>query len=78
MDMATELDELTYRLLASAANGTEARQRAAIVAHWATEQSARLAARKKLRIDNERLVEEALAALRGQHPPRRRPTRLAS
>ena len=63
MDMATELDELTYRLLASATNGREARERAAIVDHWANEQSLRLAGGRKLRIDNHRLVEEALLAV---------------
>ncbi|MFN2503028.1 MAG: hypothetical protein ABR540_02140 [Acidimicrobiales bacterium] len=64
MDMAAVLEDLTYRLLASARNGTEARQRAAIVAHWAQEQGARLAAGKRLlRVDNEQLVAEALAGL---------------
>jgi hypothetical protein len=77
VDMAAELDELTYRLLASAADGREARQRAAIVAHWANEQSLRLAAGRKLRIDNDRLVDEALLALRSR-PSRRRPVSVAS
>ncbi len=77
MDMASELDQLTYRLLASAANGREARERAAIVGHWASEQSARLASRRKLRIDNQRLVDEALAALGSDAAPAR-PQRLAS
>ncbi len=73
MDMVTELEELTYRLLASAANGREARQRAAIVAHWANEQSARLARGRKLRLDNDRLVDEALAGVKpsGIRPPSR-------
>lgn len=62
MDMTAFLDELTYRVLASADNGKDARSRLAIIAHWATEQDARLAAgRRTLRLDSGRLVEEALA-----------------
>lgn len=62
MDMTALLDDLTYRVLASADNGKDARSRLAIIAHWATEQDARLAAgRRTLRLDSRRLVEEALA-----------------
>ena len=62
MDMTAFLDELTYRVLASADNAKDARSRLAIIAHWATEQDARLAAgRRTLRLDSGRLVEEALA-----------------
>ena len=62
MDMTAFLDELTYRVLASADNGKDARSRLAIIGHWATEQDARLAAgRRTLRLDSGRLVEEALA-----------------
>ena len=62
MDMTAFLDELTYRVLASADNGRDARSRLAIIAHWATEQDARLATgRRTLRLDSGRLVEEALA-----------------
>ena len=77
MDMASELADLTYRVLATAANGREAQERAAIIAHWANEQSARLAVRRKLRVDDQRLVEEALAAL-GRSSTASRPKRLAS
>ena len=77
MDMASELADLTYRVLATAANGREAQERAAIIAHWANEQSARLAARRKLRVDDQRLVEEALAAL-GRSSTASRPKCLAS
>jgi hypothetical protein len=62
MDMSAFLDELTYRVLASAANGKDARSRLAIIAHWASEQDARLAAgRRTLRLDSARLVDEAMA-----------------
>jgi hypothetical protein len=63
MDMSAFLDELTYRVLASAVNGKDARTRLAIIAHWASEQDARLAARRRtLRLDSARLVNEAMAA----------------
>ncbi len=62
MDMAAFLDELTYRVLASADSGRDARARLAIITHWATEQDARLAAGKRsLRLDSAQLVAEALA-----------------
>jgi hypothetical protein len=77
VDMASELADLTYRVLVTAANGREAQERAAIIAHWANEQSARLAARRKLRVDDQCLVEEALAALR-RSSTAGRPERLAS
>lgn len=49
-------------MLASAANGKDARTRLAIIAHWASEQDARLAARRRtLRLDSARLVNEAMA-----------------
>ena len=78
MDMAAVLDELTYRL-ASAKDGREARRLVAVVGHWANEQSARLAARRPLRVDHEQVVVEALAQ-HGSTEPRqgRRPARLAS
>lgn len=62
MDMSAILDELTYRVLASAANGKDARSRLAIIAHRASEQDARLAARRRtLRLDSARVVDEAMA-----------------
>ncbi len=62
MDMIELLDELTYRVLASAENGAIARARLAVIAHWAAEQDERLAAGKRtLRIDSGRLVAEALS-----------------
>jgi hypothetical protein len=62
MDMTAFLDELTYRVLASADSGNDARARLAIITHWATEQDARLAAgRRTLRLDSDCLVAEALA-----------------
>ncbi len=78
MDMAAVLDELTYRL-ASAKDGREARHLAAVVGHWANEQSARLARRRPLRVDHEQVVAEALAQ-RGSTESQqgRRPARLAS
>lgn len=43
MNMAQLLDDITYRLLATASDAGEARQRLAIVSHWAQEQDTRLA-----------------------------------
>lgn len=63
MDMAEQLDEITYQLLATAANGAEARRRLAIVSYWAAEQSARLARRRPLRVDHDQIVNEALDVL---------------
>ena len=61
MDMAAFLDELTYRVLASADSGTDARARLAVILHWAAEQDARLAAGKRtLRLDSAQMVGEAL------------------
>ena len=62
MDMTALLDELTYRVLADAKNGKDARARLAVISHWASEQDARLAAGKRtLRLDSAELVAEALA-----------------
>ncbi len=61
MDMAEQLDEMTYGLLASAASRTEALQRIAIMGHWAEEQAARLQAGRALRLHHDQLVSEALA-----------------
>ncbi len=78
MDMAAVLDELTYRL-ASAKDGREARRLAAVVGHWANEQSARLAKRRPLRVDHEQLVAEALAQRSSTESGQgRRPARVAS
>ena len=61
MDMTALLDELTYRVLGEAKNGADARQRLAIITHWADEQDARLAAGKRtLRLDSAEMVAEAL------------------
>lgn len=61
MDMTALLDELTYRILASADSGRDARARLAVIAHWAAEQDARLAAgRRTLRLDSAQMVAEAL------------------
>ena len=66
MDMTALIDELTYRVLGEAKNGADARQRLAIIAHWASEQDARLAARRRtLRIDSAEMVAEALDARSG-------------
>lgn len=64
MDMAEQLDDMTYRLLASAASRTEALQRVAIMGHWAEEQAARLQVGRALRLDHDQMVSEALASLR--------------
>jgi hypothetical protein len=64
MDMAEQLDDMTYRLLASAASRTEALQRVAIMGHWAEEQAARLQAGRTLRLDHDQMVSEALASPR--------------
>ena len=78
MEIAAVLDELTYRL-ASATNGREARRLAAVVGHWADEQSARLASTRPLRVDHDQVIAEALADLGSAEPsPRRRRARLAS
>lgn len=63
MDMAEQLDEITYRLVATAATGREARRRLAIVSHWAHEQDQRLAAGAPVRVDHDQVVTEALATL---------------
>lgn len=68
MDMAEQLDEITYRLLASAASRTEALQRVAIVGHWAEQQAARLQAGHSLRLDHDQVVSEALASPRAARP----------
>ena len=61
MDMTEFLDELTYRVLASADSGKDARTRLAVIMHWAAEQDARLAAgRRTLRLDSAQMVAEAL------------------
>ena len=61
MDMAALLDELTYRVLASADSGNDARARLAVIMHWAAEQDGRLAAgRRTLRLDSAQMVAEAL------------------
>ena len=44
MEITELLMELNYRVLAEARDGMEARQRLAVVAHWASEKQARLAA----------------------------------
>ena len=62
MDMAEQLDEMTYRLVASAASRTEALQQVAIVGHWAQQQAARLQAGRSLRLDHDQMVSEALAS----------------
>jgi hypothetical protein len=62
LDMTAFLDELTYRLLASAESGNDARTRLAVIMHWAAEQDARLAARRRtLRLDSAQMVAEALS-----------------
>jgi len=63
MDMAEQLDEITYQLLATAASGAEARRRLAIVSYWAAEQSARVARKRPLRVDHDQVVSEALDLL---------------
>ncbi|HET7488811.1 MAG TPA: hypothetical protein VFJ85_12855 [Acidimicrobiales bacterium] len=68
MDMAEQLDELTYHLLAGATSAAEARRRLAVIAHWAAEQDARLARRRALRLDHEAVVAEALATRRAATP----------
>ena len=68
MDMADLLDELTYRLLANADSRAQARDRAAILAHWAQQQAARLATGRGLRVDHTAVVAEALAPT--AHRPR--------
>lgn len=61
MDMTALLDELTYRVLASADSGNDARARLAVIMHWAAEQDGRLAAgRRTLRLDSAQMVAEAL------------------
>lgn len=69
MNMAQLLDDITYRLLATASDAGEARQRLAIVSHWAQEQDTRLAADRPLRVDHERVVAEALAGYRRDNKP---------
>ncbi|MBW3617398.1 MAG: hypothetical protein KY446_06525 [Proteobacteria bacterium] len=56
MDMADLLDELTYRLLANADTRAQARDRAAILGHWAHQQAARLATGRGLRVDHTTVV----------------------
>ena len=61
MDMTAFLDELTYRVLPSANSAHDARTRLGVIMHWAAEQDARLAARRRtLRLDSAELVAEAL------------------
>jgi len=61
MDMASWLDEMSYRLLACADDGAQAEERLAIVRHWAYTQGAQLQQGSPLRADNEQIVDEALA-----------------
>ncbi len=68
IDMAEQLDEMTYHLLAGARDRSEARQRVAVVAHWAHEQAQRLAAGRPPRLDHEQLVAEALAPHQAGRP----------
>ena len=68
MDMANELDDITYRLLATAADATEARRRVAIVRHWADQQAERLAQGRPIRVDHAQVVSEALASLNSGLP----------
>ena len=68
LDMADLLDELTYRLLANADTRAQARDRAAILGHWAHQQAARLATGRGLRVDHAAVVAEALAPM--AHCPR--------
>jgi hypothetical protein len=68
MDMADVLDELTYRLLANADTRAQARDRAAILGHWAQQQAARLDTGRGLRVDHDSVVAEALAPT--EHCPR--------
>lgn len=63
MDMAEQLDEITYRLVATATSRDEALRRLAVVGHWAREQSERLAAGRPVRVDHDQVVAEALAGL---------------
>lgn len=60
MDMTAWLDEMTYRLLVCANDGTEAEERLAIVARWTEAQGERLQRGEDLCIDHKRLVAEAL------------------
>lgn len=59
--MADLLDELTYRLLANASSRAEARNRVAVLGHWA--EQARLDAGRALRVDHAAVVVEALGEL---------------
>ncbi len=68
MDMADMLDEITYRLVATAGSAAEARQRVAIVGHWAREQEARLARGRQVRVDHHRVVAEAVDAYQAGKP----------
>ena len=68
MDLATELDEMTYRLIACAADDDEARRRVAVVAHWAAQQAERLDSGRPVRVDHSRMVDEALAPPVGAAP----------
>lgn len=68
MDLAAELDEMTYRLIACAADDDEARRRVAVVAHWAAQQAERLATGRPVRVDHSRVVDEALSTPVGAAP----------
>ncbi|MFP5375162.1 MAG: hypothetical protein ACLGIO_00070 [Acidimicrobiia bacterium] len=61
MDLVAELDEMTYRLIACAADDDEARRRVAVVAHWAAQQAERLGSGRPVRVDHDRMIDEALA-----------------
>jgi hypothetical protein len=61
MDMAAWLDEMTYRLLACAENGTQAGERLAIIRYWAYTQGAQLQGGGPLRAAHQGMVDEALA-----------------
>ena len=63
MDMAEQLDEITYRLVATATSRNEALRRLAIVGHWAREQNERLTTGRPVRVDHDQVVAEAVAGL---------------
>ena len=73
MDMCEWLDEMTYRLLVCAEDGTEALDRLAIVRHWVEAQHDRLARGDGLHVDHQRIVADALAELDGAREPQARP-----
>lgn len=63
MDMAEQLDEMTYHLLVGADSRHQALQSLAVVAHWAEEQTQRLTAGRHLRVNHATMVSEALHRL---------------